>query len=286
MSRSPAATLAVTCLLLNAATLARAADPVQWRADYNTARAHAQKANAPLVVVVGSEACLYCRKQDATTFRDPALADLLNAKAVVVKVNGVENPAFVEAMKIQIYPTTVIATPDGKVVSFLQGYVTADQLRDHVNAAAGGATQSAEVAAKPVADPLRGKVAGELLAAARIDLHDGRVADALERSRRLARDYSDIAEGKAAAEVVAAVEADPVRLAVAAEQLQLRAAELQMTLAEGWLKQGEREKAAACFERVELLAPQSKAAGAAAARLAGLTNRGVPATTAVYRKAP
>lgn len=115
---------------------ATAADPViRWRTDYNAARKEAQEKGLPMVVSISTDDCLYCRKMDATTFKDPAVAALLNARFVPLKMDGNAEPAIVQALRIQMYPTTVIAGADGKIHAFLQGYVTADQLRDSANRA-------------------------------------------------------------------------------------------------------------------------------------------------------
>ena len=359
-------------------------EAVRWRTDYNAARAEAHEKNAPLVVVVGTDDCIYCRKQDATTFRDPALAELLNRQAVIVKVNGAKEPAFVQALKIQIYPTTVIAAPDGKIVSFLQGYVTADQLRDHVksavidavstpewatrdlaegdkalrlgdatravalwkNIAAGvsespvrvkaeagvaaveksarerlargqeleakrdlaaavevysdlirnfaGTTAAVEATTRLTAfaargegvDRLRVMIAKEFLTTARDDYRRERFADCLDRCEQIGTQFPDLPEGREAAELKASVQADPDRFAVAAEQFSVRVAEMQLTLADGWVKKGQPAKAAACLERVALLAPNSRTAEVAGARLTSLRKPGVPGMTTSLQKAP
>ena len=104
-------------------------DAAPWRTDYNSARREAQEKGLPLVVVVGSPECIYCRKMDATTYRDAGLIAALQSGAVLVKVDGSKEPIFVQALKIQIYPTTMIAGPDGTVHAFLQGFQTPEQVR-------------------------------------------------------------------------------------------------------------------------------------------------------------
>jgi thioredoxin-like negative regulator of GroEL len=122
---------------LSASQPARAADPtaVQWRTDYNAARKEAQEKGLPILIEIGTENCTYCRKQDATTFRDPALIALLNSQFVPLRIDANQEPALTQALKVQVYPTTVLAASDGKVLGFVQGYVSADQLLDHARRA-------------------------------------------------------------------------------------------------------------------------------------------------------
>ena len=84
----------------------------------------------------------------------------------------------------------------------------------------------------------------------------------------------------------ASVQTDPDRFAVAAEQFSVRVAEMQLTLADEWVKKGQPAKAAACLERVALLAPNSRTAEVAGARLTSLRKPGVPGMTTSLQKAP
>jgi len=128
MIRHPALLMSLF-IVTSAASNAADADTAPWRKDYNTARREAQDRGLPLVVVIGSQDCIYCRKMDATTFRDAELIRLLHKTAVLVKVDGSKEPTFVQALKIQIYPTILIAGPDGTVHTFLQGFQTSEQVR-------------------------------------------------------------------------------------------------------------------------------------------------------------
>lgn len=114
---------------------APAADPIQWRTDYNTARKEAQDKGLPMIVSISTEECLYCRKMDATTFADANVAALLNGRFIPLKVDGNKEANLVQALRVQMYPTTVIAGADGKIHAFLSGYVTVDQLKDNANRA-------------------------------------------------------------------------------------------------------------------------------------------------------
>lgn len=127
---SPRAASGLVAVLLAATASAAEPTAVLWRTDYNAARKEAQEKGLPLLVEIGTEDCLYCRKQDATTFRDPGVVGLLNNQFVPVKVDGNRAETLVQALRVQVYPTTVLAAPDGKILGFLQGYVSAEQLRD------------------------------------------------------------------------------------------------------------------------------------------------------------
>ncbi|MCZ2342555.1 MAG: thioredoxin family protein [Bacteroidales bacterium] len=108
---------------------------VNWRSDYNSARKEAVESGKPMLVEIGTENCFYCKKMQATTLQDAGIVELLNSRFIPLKVDANAEPALVQALRIQMYPTTVLAGPDGKIHGFLQGYVSAEQLKDHAERA-------------------------------------------------------------------------------------------------------------------------------------------------------
>src|SRR4051812_15828639 len=104
----------VLCPLLLAASAARG-DEVQWRTDYNAARQEASQTGRLLVIDLGTENCTWCRELDVRTFRDPALVTLLNTRCIPLKVDGGRSPRLAEILRVQTYPTLVLAGPDGKI---------------------------------------------------------------------------------------------------------------------------------------------------------------------------
>ena len=362
----PAARLVLIGLMVAAATGAAAAgDHVQWRSDYNTARKEAADRGLPLLLSIGSDDCMYCQKMEATTFQDAGVTAMLNARFVPLRVDANREPALAQALKVQVYPTTVLASPDGKIHSFLQGYVTADQLNEHAARAvlavttpdwvardleaAGRAVASSDftrgvsllkgivadakdspaktkakqllaeveqqasdklaratgledkgettAAAEALTDLMkryagtraagdaasrlaghsdkmrvRGDRSRDLLAQARDDFRNGRLADCLDRCEQIAARYADLPEATDAVALAGQVKADPDRLALACDQLNERTAATYLALAEAWQKKGQPKEAMACLEKVSRIAPGSRQAEAAEVRLAKIKN--------------
>jgi thioredoxin-related protein len=108
--------------------------PVQvvWRTDYNAARKEAQEKGLPLLVVIGTEDCFYCRKLEGGPLKDPAVTNLLAGSYIPLKLDAGRTPELAKALKVQLYPTTVLAGPDGKIHAFIEGYIETDRFADQL----------------------------------------------------------------------------------------------------------------------------------------------------------
>jgi thioredoxin-related protein len=105
---------------------------VTWWTDYNAARKEANDKGLPLMVVIGTENCFYCRKLEAGPLRDAGITQTLATGFVTLKLDANRAPELAKALKVQMYPTTVLAAPDGKIHAFIEGYVEADRLSEQL----------------------------------------------------------------------------------------------------------------------------------------------------------
>jgi len=119
--------LAMVCVVAAAGT---AADPsVTWHTDYAAAMKEAEKKKLPLLVVIGTDACTHCRRLEAETLQDEKVKAALVGQFVTLKLDGNKEVALVHALNVQVYPTCVLAGPDGKIHGYLQGYQDVDEFR-------------------------------------------------------------------------------------------------------------------------------------------------------------
>jgi thioredoxin-related protein len=109
---------------------ALAADPVVWRTDYNSARKEAIEKGQSLCVVIGTENCFYCRKLEGGPLKDAVVNAHLATNFIPLKLDANKAPDLAKALKVQLYPTIVLAGSDGKIHAFIEGYVEADKLND------------------------------------------------------------------------------------------------------------------------------------------------------------
>jgi len=125
----------VAGMLILAASALAADKPVQWRADYDAARREATAKGLPLFLEFQTDDCYHCRRLEAGPLKDPAVANLLNERYVPLRVDANRSPRLAEALRIQAYPTMIIASADGKIITFLEGYQEAKPLADQLQRA-------------------------------------------------------------------------------------------------------------------------------------------------------
>jgi thiol:disulfide interchange protein len=102
---------------------------IQWK-DFGPGLATAKKDRKPVLVQFFATWCGYCRKMDATTFKNAAvIADL--QKAVAVRVDGEEAEArdgyrgaeLADKYGVRMFPTHVLIDGDGRVVAKAPGFM-------------------------------------------------------------------------------------------------------------------------------------------------------------------
>jgi thioredoxin-like negative regulator of GroEL len=124
--------------ILSALVLAASASPisaqqaVQWRTDYNAARKEATDRGRPILLEFGTENCMWCKKLEMSTLREPAVVKLLNDGFVSLKVDADREQSLTQTLRISQYPTLVVAAPDGKIVGVLEGYQEVTQLTEQL----------------------------------------------------------------------------------------------------------------------------------------------------------
>ncbi len=176
------------------------APAVAWWTDYNSARKEAQEKGLPLLLVIGSDDCFYCRKLEAGPLKDAGVAKLLAGGFVPLKLNATHNPEIAKALKVQLYPTMVLAAPDGKIHAFIEGYVEADRLTEQLKRTA-TAVATADWAARDFNEASKALAASDYPRA--VSLLKGIIKDAGEKpvgvkAKQILDDVEKVAASKLA----------------------------------------------------------------------------------------
>src|SRR5437762_4352553 len=98
------------------------AQEVQWRHDYNEARREALEKERPIILDFGTENCFWCKKLDAVTFHDAEVVRRVNGQFVPLRIDAGKEAVLAEKLGIQVYPTVVLASPEGKILARIEGF--------------------------------------------------------------------------------------------------------------------------------------------------------------------
>jgi thioredoxin-related protein len=214
------------------------AQEIAWRQSYAAARKEATQTGRPLLLDFGFDACVWCRKQDATTFRDPRVVKLLNEGFIPVKIDAQRDDRVVRALGIESFPSLVLGSAEGKVLGRHEGYADVSQL----TALLGKAPASAAPAGKPTQEPANRprfdpglpEVPGkqqDMLKLAREDYEAGRFAESLRRCSSITTGAATAAEVLEAQRLVQQISSNAAAQRLVNQQIAADLAKLQPILA-------------------------------------------------------
>lgn len=102
---------------------------IQWAADSQQALGRAQSKQQPIVAYVTGDRCSHCRKMERTTWRDPRIVRRMGQEFVPLKINVKQQREVAAQLGIKSLPTTILYTPQGKVIAGATGYLSTSQLQ-------------------------------------------------------------------------------------------------------------------------------------------------------------
>ena len=356
-------------LMTMAAAAGGAEKAVDWRADYDAARKESAEKGKPIFLEFMTDECFHCRRLEAGPFRDEEVVTLLNERFIPLKVDANRSPKLVQALRIQAYPTMIIAGADGKILGFLEGFTEAKPLEENLKrtlaiqtpdwmardfqeaskavgngdyakavtllknigedgkdrpvqakaaqvlqeieqqatgrlvrvkslqdkgshtealdlltellsryagtqSAADGAKMLTALAERPEnRNNPRARRAQDLLAQAREAYKGEKFHEALDLCEILETTYEDTPAGKQGKDLAGQIRSSPEKLAKACENLNERLATMYATLGETWMKKGEKELAANCYEKAVRAAPATLVARDSQLKLSQLQSK-------------
>ena len=109
-------------VLLLILSIAVFAEEIAWNSTYDTALAKAKKESKPLMVVITTEQCRWCRKLEATTLQDEEIVSRINTKFQAVRVTR-DKGVYPKNLSAKMVPMSYFIDPaNGKVIYSIPGY--------------------------------------------------------------------------------------------------------------------------------------------------------------------
>lgn len=77
----------------------------------------------PLLVLFTSNNCTFCRKMIADTYSNQSVQDMLRGRTETVMAHSDHYAALIKKLGIRGYPSSLLISPEGEVLDFMEGYV-------------------------------------------------------------------------------------------------------------------------------------------------------------------
>jgi thiol-disulfide isomerase/thioredoxin len=106
-----------------------AAAPIAWHRDIQEAMRESARQQKPLLVSVGARWCGPCRKMHSETFPNSVVSAQLNSHFIPVLIDADEQPALVQKLGVEAYPTVLVISPDQTIVGRFTGFHSPPQLQ-------------------------------------------------------------------------------------------------------------------------------------------------------------
>ncbi|MCL4431979.1 MAG: DUF255 domain-containing protein [Epsilonproteobacteria bacterium] len=95
---------------------------IAWNSSYDTALAKAKKESKPLMVLITTEQCRWCRKLESTTLKDKEIISRINTKFQAVNVIK-DKSIYPKNLTAKMVPTSYFIDPSTeKVIYSIPGY--------------------------------------------------------------------------------------------------------------------------------------------------------------------
>ena len=99
-----------------------------WRKNYKQACEEARRRKRPILVKITASWCGPCRQMQQLTFTDERLRRRLRRDFVLLELDADENSDLMSGFHVEAYPTTLVVSPELKVLSRMTGFKSAGDM--------------------------------------------------------------------------------------------------------------------------------------------------------------
>jgi protein disulfide-isomerase len=109
--------------------------PIHWLTEYASARREGIKEDRLVLLFVTSDHCGYCLKMQDNTLSNQSIVQTLQTKFVPAKLTLKLDDELAQQLQVSIYPTTMIISPQGKILDYARGYLSPEELHLRMDSA-------------------------------------------------------------------------------------------------------------------------------------------------------
>ncbi len=112
----------VLCALVHSTSLIHSATAAEfWQHDFEKAAAEAKSSGKPLLIHFHADWCQPCQKMERTVLNTEDVKQRLQSAVIGVKIDVDEHRAFAKGLRVNLLPTDLFMSPDGKKLSLHEG---------------------------------------------------------------------------------------------------------------------------------------------------------------------
>jgi YHS domain-containing protein len=119
-------------LFFTVSAVAWAAEVVNWRTEFDAARAEAQRTQRLLLVHFYGDHCPPCGVMTAEVFSRQDVSDSLEQNFVPVKIDSTKNIPLARQLGVRAIPCDVVLLPDGRIVERREGGIVAERYMEYL----------------------------------------------------------------------------------------------------------------------------------------------------------
>lgn len=100
-----------------------------WRDSLAEGWKDAKSTGLPMVIFITSENCIYCKAMEKKTWCSEQVREQIGGRFIPVRLIAGRNVKSLSKVSVDVYPTTLLATPEGDVVAHRKGFQPPERIR-------------------------------------------------------------------------------------------------------------------------------------------------------------
>lgn len=105
---------------------------INWNSSFAEAQAKAKKESKPMLLIITTEQCRWCRKLEATTLEDDTIISTINSKFSAVHVTR-DKSVYPKNLTAKMVPMSYFLDPNGKILYSMPGYWPTEDYQSILN---------------------------------------------------------------------------------------------------------------------------------------------------------
>ena len=109
---------------------------ISWHDNLESGWRESQRSGRPMVIFITAARCHYCDAMKQATWKDQGVEKRVNDGFVAVQLSPERNPQELSRITVEMYPMTIVAVPQGKVIGHRKGFQPPERMHELLNRAA------------------------------------------------------------------------------------------------------------------------------------------------------